>query len=282
MKPKLEQLTHRNNNRSFFSYEVSVASFEFLWHYHPEYELTYIVKGKGKRLVGDVYEKFQEGDLVLIPPLLPHTWVSEKKGKENCRAIVIQFSIDFVAQLFQFPELTSLKKLFANADRGLQFAIPKKHDLLLLLQKIVQNNELVSFTLLLQVLQQLTAKKAAPIVSVNYKPMKGNENQQRINKVFQYVQKEFAEHISLKKAASLIHLSESAFCKFFKRASGKTFSDYTNEIRIAYACQLLIESDTSISEIAYNSGFDSNTYFNRVFLRKKKLRPLEYRKMYVR
>jgi AraC-like DNA-binding protein len=282
MKPKLEQLTQRNNNRSFFSYEVSVPSFEFLWHYHPEYELTYIIKGKGKRLVGDVYEKFQEGDFVLIPPLLPHTWVSEKKGKEKCRAIVIQFSLDFIEQLFQFPELTSLRKLFANADRGLQLKISKNHDLPLLLQKIVQGNELVSFTLLLQLLQQLTAKKAAPVVSVHYKPMKGNENQQRINKVFQYVQKEFGEHISLKKAASLIHLSESAFCKFFKRASGKTFSDYTNEIRIAHACQLLIESDTSISEIAYNSGFDSTTYFNRVFLRKKKLRPLEYRKMYVR
>ncbi len=282
MKPKLEQLAHRNNNRSFFSYEVSVASFEFLWHYHPEYELTYILKGKGKRLVGDVYEKFQEGDLVLIPPMLPHTWVSEKKGKENCRAIVIQFSVDFIEQLFQFPEMTCLKKLFVNADRGLQLTITKNHDLPLLLQKIVEGNELVSFTLLLQVLQQLTAKKAAPVVSVNYKPMRGNENQQRINKVFQYVQKEFADHISLKKAASLIHLSESAFCKFFKRASGKTFSDYTNEIRIAHACQLLIESDTSISEIAYNSGFDSVTYFNRVFLRKKKLRPLEHRKMYVR
>lgn len=282
MKPKLEQLTHRNNNRSFFSYEVSVPSFEFLWHYHPEYELTYIVKGKGKRLVGDVYEKFQEGDLVLIPPLLPHTWVSEKRGKENCRAIVIQFSVDFVEQLFQFPELACLKKLFANADRGLQLTIPKNHDLPLLLQKIVEGNELLSFTLLLQVLQQLTVKKPAPVVSVHFKPMKGNENQQRINKVFQYVQKEFAEHISLKKAASLIHLSESAFCKFFKRAGGKTFSDYTNEIRIAHACQLLIETDKPISEIAFNSGFDSVTYFNRVFLRKKKLRPLEYRKMYVR
>jgi AraC-like DNA-binding protein len=259
-----------------------VASFEFLWHYHPEYELTYIVKGKGKRLVGDVYEKFQEGDLVLIPPMLPHTWVSEKKRKEHCRAIVIQFAADFAAQLLQFPEMKCLEKLFANADRGLQLTIPKNQNILLLLQKIVGTNELESFTLLIQLLQQLTVKKAAPIVSVHYKPMKGNENQQRINKVFQYVQKEFAEHISLKKAASLIHLSETAFCKFFKRASGKTFSDYTNEIRIAHACQLLIDTDTSIREIAFNSGFDSTTYFNRVFLRKKKLRPLEYRKLYVR
>jgi len=281
MKPRLEQLAHRNNNRSFFSYEVIVPSFEFLWHYHPEYELTYIVKGKGKRLLGDVYEKFQEGDFVLIPPMLPHTWISEKKGKEDCRAVVIQFSIDFLEQLLQFPEMASLKKLFTNADRGLQFTIPKNNELLLLLQKIVRENELLSFTLLLQLLQQLSTKKASPVVSVHFKPMKGNEDQQRINKVFQYVQKEYAEHISLKKAASLIHLSESAFCKFFKRASGKTFSDYTNGIRISHACQLLIETDKPVSEIAFNAGFDSITYFNRVFLRKKKLSPGAYRKMQV-
>jgi AraC-like DNA-binding protein len=279
MKPKLEQLAHRNDNRSFFSYEVSVPSFEFLWHYHPEYELTYIVKGEGKRLVGDIYEKFQAGDFVLLPPLLPHTWISEKKGKENCRAIVIQFSHDFVEQLFQFSEMKSLSKLFAKASRGLLFPDQKNDGFFSLLQKIVQADELVSFALLLQLLHQLASSKASPVVSVQFKAMKGNENQQRINKVFQYVQREFGEPISLKKAASLIHLSESAFCKFFKRASGKTFSDYTNEVRIAHACQLLIETDMPISEIAFESGFESLTYFNRVFLRKKKLTPGDYRKM---
>jgi AraC-like DNA-binding protein/mannose-6-phosphate isomerase-like protein (cupin superfamily) len=279
MKPKLEQLAHRKDDRSFFCYEVSVPSFELLWHYHPEYELTYIVKGAGKRLVGDIYEKFQTGDLVLLPPLLPHTWISEKKGKENCRAIVIQFSHDFVEQLFQFSEMKSLKKLFAKAGRGLLFPGQKNGGFFSLLQKIVQADELVSFALLLQLLHQLAGSKAAPVVSVQFKAIKGNENQQRINKVFQYVQKEFGDPISLKKAASLIHLSESAFCKFFKRASGKTFSDYTNEVRVAHACQLLIETDNSINEIAFESGFESLTYFNRVFLRKKKVTPGEYRKM---
>jgi AraC-like DNA-binding protein len=211
--------------------------------------------------------------------MLPHTWISEKRGKENCSAIVIQFSVDFLAQLFQFAEMAGLKKLFAHADRGLKFTLPKNQDVRPLLQEMVQVNELLSFSLLLQLLQQLSTKKASPIVSVQFKPMKGNENQQRINTVFQYVQKEFKEDISLKKAATLVHLSESAFCKFFKRASGKTFSDYTNEIRIAHACQLLIETDQSITQIAYHSGFDSITYFNRVFLRKKKVSPVVYRKM---
>jgi YesN/AraC family two-component response regulator len=171
-----------------------------------------------------------------------------------------------------------LEPLFANAGRGLQFTLPNEA-LWHLLHPMLQADELTRFTLLLQVLNQLTTLAAVPIASLLYKPMKGNENQQRINKVLLYVQNEFRQNISLQQAASLLHLSESAFCKFFKRTCGKTFSDYTNEIRIAYACQLLIETDKSIGEIAAASGFESLTYFNRVFLRKKSQRPLAFRKM---
>jgi YesN/AraC family two-component response regulator len=277
MKPKLEQLSHRVNNQSFLCYEVAVVSFDFLWHYHPEYELTYISKGKGKRMVGDSFETFEAGDLVILGPMIPHTWNSDKMAKENCRAIVIQFSQDFITQLLQFPEMVAFEKLFTKAGRGLHFNTSKNTNCFLLLEKMLQSKGLTSFNLLLQLLQELSIKKALPLTSQHYKPMKGNENQQRINKVFLYVQKEFKENISLKKAASIIHLSESAFCKFFKRASGKTFSTYVNEIRIAYASQLLIESDKAIGEIAFESGFESLTYFNRVFMKAKGVKPRELR-----
>ena len=235
-------------------------------------------KGKGRRLVGDTYEQFKEGDFVLIPPLMPHTWISEKKLTDRCEAIVIQFSTDFLAQLLQFPEMTGLNHLIAKADRGICFNSKKIQQFIPLLQLMVHDTPLTGFVSLIQVLQQLSALKSRPIASVQFKPMKGTENQQRINTIFRYVQQEFNETISLKKAASLIHLSESAFCKFFKRTSGKTFSDYTNEIRIAHACQLLIETDHPVSEVAFNSGFDSITYFNRVFLKKKGVRPMHYRR----
>lgn len=202
-----------------------------------------------------------------------------KKGKEACRAIVIQFSHEFTDQLCQFCELKSIEKLLAKCNRGLQFTLTKNNDLLPLLNNLVTGNEFIGFTLLLQALHQLTLIKSKPIASVQCRPMKGDENQQRINQVLLYVQKEFKANISLKHAASLIHLSESAFCKFFKRASGKTFSDYTNEIRIAHACRLLIETDAPIAKIAYDSGFESLTYFNRVFLKKKKVKPSIFRQI---
>jgi AraC-like DNA-binding protein len=279
VKPRLEQLNHLTKERSFICYEVNVSSFEFLWHYHPEYELTLITRGSGTRLVGDSYYKFEEGDLVLLPPYLPHTWISEKTDNQNCQAIVIQFTNDFVKKLFQFSELESIAKFFEKSSRGLQFHFPKYNDLLLLLQKLIQCNEVIGFSKFIQVLHLLSSKKTSAIASLHYKPVKGNENQQRINQVFHYVQSNFKERVSLELAAAMIHLSVSAFCKFFKRASGKTFSDYTNEIRIAFACQLLIETDLSISEIATASGFDSMSYFNRVFLKKKKIQPAAFRKL---
>ena len=282
MKPKLEQLSYPANDRSFICYEVIAPAFELFWHYHPEYELTYIVSGKGKRLIGDGYDHFEAGDFVLLPPSLSHTWTSETKETENCRAIVIQFSKAFLEQLFQFSALSTLDALFEKASRGLKFIVPKKEDLLLLLERMLQVNEVMRLSILLQLFDQLSVIQSEPVASIQYKPLKGSENQQRINTVFQYVQKEFSDDISLKKAAALIHLSESAFCKFFKRASGKTFSDYTHEIRIAHACHLLIETDQSISSIAFAAGFESLTYFNRIFLKKKLLRPGAYRKLYRR
>lgn len=279
MKPKLEPLSRLSGNVSFICYEVVVPVFSFFWHYHPEYELTCIVAGKGKRLIGNGYEHFQEGDWVLLPPMLPHTWVSEHQTESPCRAIVIQFSQAFMEQLLRFPELHPLQKLFAKADRGLHFPSPTPDDAGLM-EEILRQEDSGRFPLLIQLLNRLSARLSVPVASQPYKPLKGSENQQRINKVFQYVQAEFNQGISVKAAAALISLSESAFCKFFKRASGKTFSDYTNDIRIAHACHLLLETDKPISEVAFDAGFESLTYFNRVFRKKKQLRPGEYRRIF--
>ena len=279
MKPRLEHVSAMKGNHSFLCYELNVPDFDFYWHYHPEYELTCILQGRGKKLVGDSYENFREGDLVLLGPNLPHTWISDKRRKENCRAIVIQFSPAFVEQILQFWELTALEKLFINSYKGLQLNHVKTNQCVTLMQEMIGASEVHKFSLLLQVFDLLSTMQATSLASAKYRAMKGNDNQQRINQVFQYVEREFKQGLSLKKAADSIHLSQSAFCKFFKRASGKTFSDYTNDIRIAHACQLLMETDKPIRAIALESGFESLTYFNRVFLKKKKLRPRAFRKL---
>lgn len=278
MKAKLEQLAPKRNNRSFLCYEVETPIFSFNWHYHPEYELTLILRGEGKRLVGDSYEHFEKEDLVLLGSLLPHTWVTEKAKKQNNLAIVIQFSLEFMQPLLQYNEMTSIKKLLQKADCGIQF-LDKKEDATRLIQKMIVSNEFDQMILLIQVLQSLSQCKANYLSSANFKPLKGDKSGHRINTVFQYVQKEYKQTVSLSKAASLSNLSESAFCKFFKRMSGKTFSDYVNEIRIAHSCNRLLETDVNIFLIAHESGFESPTYFNRVFFRKKGMTPSKFREI---
>ena len=277
MKPLLEDLGKKRGQHSFLAFEIVQNRLDFFWHYHPEYELTLIVKGKGKRLVGDHHDYFENGDLVLIGPGLPHTWVSDKSMKGKCEAIVIQFSIDFMERFAGLEELASIHKLLINAKEGILINDRKSSTVKDLIKHLPAKNGIEKITHLFRILNSLSKLKQISLVSSFYQPLKGNENEKRINKVCQYIQKHAAEPLTIHKAAALIHLTPSAFCKFFKRMTGKTFSDYVNDIRIANACSDLLATDKQVAAIAYENGFETITYFNRVFLKKKNMRPSSYR-----
>lgn len=292
IRASFEDIDSKKGTNSYLAYRYYVPLFPFQWHYHPEYELTLILEGSGKRMVGDSYEHFSAGDLVLLGPGLPHTWVSEGASA----AVVIQFSESFITPLLQYPECERIRKLLTRSAPGLYFparvgrggaktaavghspAGGGNAALGDIVQHLPGKRGVARITGLLEVLQALAAATAQPLASPYFQPARGRKAEGRINKVCQYIQKHSAGDISLQKIASLVNLSESAFCKFFKRTTGKTFSDYLVDIRVGHACHLLSESDDTISEVAYQTGFDSLTYFNRVFLRKKGLRPREFRK----
>ena len=279
MKPLLENIISKRGQHSFMAFPVNQPKFDFFWHYHPEYELTLILKGKGKRLVGDNHEIFDSGDLVLIGPGLPHTWVSDGSYKGKVEAIVIQFSADFIERFTGLDELTAINKLLLQAKLGISFKGKISASTIEKIKLLPEKSGVEKITGLLHILHELCKLKSQPLTSVFYQPVKGKENENRINKVCQYVQKHAAEPLTIHKAAALIHLSPGAFCKFFKRITGKTFSDYVNEIRIANVCSQLMATDKQVGEIAYGNGFETLTYFNRVFLKKKKMRPGSYRKI---
>lgn len=276
MKPLLEDITAKKGEHSFVAFVVKQPRFNFFWHYHPEYELTLILKGKGRRLVGDSHENFEIGDLVLIGPGLPHTWVSDvsQKGSE---ALVVQFSTNFIERFSELTELAAINKLLSRAAQGISFKGKKSIEAIQALKLLPEKTGVEKITDLLLILNEMSKVKSIPLSSTLYQPLKGNENENRLNKVCLYVQKHSTEQLSLHKAAALVHLSPGAFCKFFKRISGKTFSDYVNDIRISNVCNQLITTDKQVAEIAYGNGFETLTYFNRVFLKKKGVRPMKYR-----
>ena len=278
MKPVLEQIASKKGQHSFIAFTMTQSRFDFFWHYHPEYELTLIIKGRGRRLVGDSHEQFESGDLVLLGPDLPHTWISDDKHKGKEIAVVIQFSTNFIERFTELTELTSINKLLTLAKQGISFKGKNTAAVVEQMKQLSKKSGVEKVTGLMHILQELSKMKLSVLASEYYQPLKGKENEKRINKVCQYVQKHAAETLTIHKAATLIHLSPGAFCKFFKRMTSKTFSDYVNDIRIANVCNQLIATDMQVAEIAYVNGFETLTYFNRIFLKKKGMTPRQYRK----
>jgi len=277
MKALYENIDKHKQGASFVAYHSVVPYFEFKWHYHPEYELTLITKGEGKRLVGDSYESFETGDLVLLGSGLPHTWSSEPQ-RGGTSAVVIQFSSEFIGSFLRHAEFADIERLLSNASSGLFFPSVQNRNTVTLIKKLPSRTGIEKVMALLDILRQLSIQQPSALASEFFSPVKGKESEGRINKVFTYIQKQSADGLSLRKAAELVHLSDSAFCKFFKRVTGRTFSDYVNDIRTGNACRLLTETDRTIGEVAHASGFESLTYFNRVFLKKKGMTPGAFRK----
>ena len=279
MKAILEDIKSNQGTSSFYAFRYQVPYFQFKWHYHPEFELTYIVKGNGYRIVGNTYEPFADGDLVLLGSNLPHTWSGKADGDSDSDAIVIQFSNEFISPFLELNESKLIKKMLENASRGIRFEYDEK-----LISKIVDLTETQGVDRiinLISILDQLSKNQSILIAPNTFHNVVSRKSEVRINKVCLFIQHNFQNKVYLKEVAALIYLTESNFCKFFKKATGKTYSDYLNEIRINEASRLLIQTDKTISQISYECGFETLSYFNRVFLNKMQMPPSKYRKIYL-
>ncbi|WP_298117577.1 AraC family transcriptional regulator [Flavobacterium sp.] len=276
MKAKLEDIPSEKGTSSFYAYRFQVPFFEFKWHYHPEFELTYIVKGSGYRIVGDSYEYFSAGDLVLLGSNLPHTWSGILEDDVYSEAVVIQFSKEFISSFLELKESVLIKNMLETSVRGISFETNE-----VIVSKIIgltESSGVDRILKLITILDDLSKQQATFIASNTFHNVVSKKNEMRINKVCQFIQSNFNNKISLSEVANLIYLTESNFCKFFKKATGKTYSDYLNEIRINEACRLLAQSEKTISQISFECGFETLSYFNRVFLNKKGMTPSVFKK----
>jgi len=276
VKAILENIKLNKGNSSFYAYRFQTSVFEFKWHYHPEYELTYILKGKGHRIVGNTYEYFSDGDLVLLGGNLPHTWSGKLKADLSSEAIVVQFSKEILASFLELDECRAIKKMLEISSRGLSFSAHE--NLISKLISITENQGVERIMKLISILNDLSEMEYRIIASDTFHHVVSKKSELRINKVCLFIQNNFYTKITLKQVAELVYMTESNFCKFFKKATGKTYSDYLNEIRINEVCRLLTQTENSVSQISFECGFESLSYFNRVFFNKKGITPSAYRK----
>lgn len=286
MKPILEKIT-LGSDRSFAIKEDILDHIEIGWHVHPEYELTLIAESDGKRVIGDHVGYFDPGDLLLIGPNLPHYMRNSERyyeGRDDlrCRALVVHFSGNFLGeQFFEVPEMAHIRKLLNLSERGLHFYGETRERAAEIMESMLTQTGYPQLMSLLEILNLFAVSKEREVLaSVVYAPSFPEHDAPRINKVFEYLMTHYTEDISLNDVASIANMSPSAFCKFFKKRTGKTFSQTLNEIRVGHTCKLFIEVGMPIAQACYLSGYNTPSYFNRQFKSITGYTPLQYRKKF--
>jgi AraC-like DNA-binding protein len=250
----------------------------FFWHYHPEYEIVYIEATEGRRHVGEHISKFYEADLVLIGPNIPH--LNFDYGlKTDYQKYVIHFREDFLQKAFaNTPELSDIEQLFKAAQTAVCFEGPAKNTLGKKIKKLFECTHFEQFTEMLQLLQAMATSSASQNLAA--KPIGQSYNlkeQQRLKVVYAYLEENFASKIEIAQMAALTHLTAAAFCRYFKKMTKMTFTEFVNQYRIEKAKTLMLQ-DLNITEISVLCGFESLSYFNRIFNRITSQNPNQYRK----
>ncbi len=259
-------------DRSFSVNKHSYPYFLDVWHYHSELELVYILKSTGTRFIGDNIQQFCEGDLILIGEDLPHLWQNDPgyfKNKEegSAEAYTIHFQKDFAGEkLLNIPEMKGVSRLLELAKQGIHFKGVSKDSAEDYMRKIHDADGFTKFLRLLEFLGQLADETDYEVLSTEgfSFPLRSSGDD-RVDKVYSFTFNNFRRNISLEEVADLVYLNPTAFCRYFKKSTKKTYSRFLNEIRVGYACKLLIEERLNISEIGYESGFNNLSNFNRQF-----------------
>jgi AraC-like DNA-binding protein len=253
--------------------------FPFAWHFHPEFELTYIVQSRGKRFVGDSIADYGDGDLVLLGANLPHTWDSEPGRRGPHRAVFCQFSGGFLgADFFGAPELVPIRRLLERSSQGLHFTGKTQREVGRRMEDLDSLRGPARLLSLLEILSRLAGSRdARPLSSRGFAPSPRPADRARIDRVCRFLTEHFTERVPLARAAQVAHLSLPAFIRFFKRRTGKTLVGYLTELRLGRACRGLIDTDRAVSDLAFDAGFNNLSNFNRRFREAKGMSPREFR-----
>ncbi len=279
------ELVPKSERSSFALREFKLPAFRSPWHFHPEIELTCIVQSRGKRFVGDSIAPFGPGDLVLVGANLPHFWHNDApapRREPQAHSVVIQFRKDCLgADFFTRPELTAVRRLLQAAGRGLQFTGPTHDAVVAVMLEMRQHNgleQLIDFLTIFKLLTQAAEPKA--LSSAGFIPCLDDRAGERVNRAYQHVFKHFAGRLNYEEIARETGMSLSAFCHYFKRVTGRTLSDFASEVRVGHARKLLIETTEGIAQVAFASGFESLSNFNRCFRGLTGVSPKEFRRQY--
>jgi AraC-like DNA-binding protein len=289
MKAHFQKIT-LNDEKSFDIGKWELSGFHCDYHYHPEYELKYVIKSEGKRFVGDSVENFKAGDLVLLGPNLPHYWKNDPhyydSDEQSSSAYIVLFSGDFLGNdFFKTPELYKVNDMLSKSKGGIRFPKANKSTIPDKMQKLLKAKEAQRILIMLDILIELAGIKKHKILAKDFSHDFFIQNIKsgsfgRMQRVHEYVIENFHSHIPIETVADIASMSTHSFCKYFKKSTKKTFTRFLNELRVCHAKKLLIEDNETIAQICYKSGFNNLSYFNRQFKLITNTTPKGYKALY--
>jgi len=253
-------------------------------HYHPEYELLYVIEGSGTRFIGDSLGEFESGDLCLLGSNLPHLFRNHKHyyaegSRLRHQSITIHFTPEaFGKDFVNLSQLQKVRSLLSNAQYGLDFNGQFKLSVINKLFEILELHGLPKMLKLLEVLDELSHIKEYKLITASNIKGTDDVNAERLKKVIQYLLTNFTEEITLQQIANVACLTRTSTCRFFKERTRKSIWDFLAEVRLSHAARLLIETSSTVLSISNESGFRNISHFKRLFSEKFQCSPKEYRK----
>jgi AraC-like DNA-binding protein len=243
----------RQNNRPF-------------WHFHPEIELVYVNKGQGKRHIGNHLSYFNNSQLIMLGANLPHNGFTDRLTVNGTETI-IQFKPDFLGDSFlKMPEIHELTLLFERAKKGLLFKPETKKIVGPKIENLLNFTGFERVLKLLEVLNDLASADDYTILNIDGFVLETTpQDSAKIDIVFNLVNTNFQRHITLEEISDKVSMTVPAFCRYFKKATGKTFTKLVNEYRVVHATKLLSESQSNITDICFECGFNNFSHFNKQF-----------------
>ncbi|MBB6428213.1 helix-turn-helix domain-containing protein [Algisphaera agarilytica] len=281
MQPSFEHVVYPED-ASFAALHFDGEAFDCPYHIHPEIELLWIESGRGRRLVGDHVGRFEEGELYLFGPDLPHMFYSDPPRDQAvpAKSRYAQFRPDCLGEdFFDRPEMKRLSELLKRADSGIVWPRQAHQGVAERLGEIQEMDAAPRVVALLEMLILVDAQSANGIAlaSRDYTAL-ATANSDRISRAIDYVHRQLEGEVTLDGAARAANLSPGAFSRFFRKRTGQRFIDFVIDQRLGEACRLLAESDEAIGQIALQVGFNNLSNFNRQFLKRKGLSPSVFRK----
>lgn len=253
------------------------------WHYHPEYELHLIQDTCGRMMIGDYVGPFSPGCLILTGPNLPHNWVSDLASdvRVKGRDMLVQFSSEFGAQICDcFAEFHDVKVMLDESVYGIEFRGTTRTNGARLLRDIGRVSGVARLLLFVELMDVLSQSPTDRRILSRYAPALGvhTVKSRKLQLAISHIYGNYTQEVRLDEVASLVHMESSTFSRFFKKQTGHTFSKFINQLRVHHACNLLVSTDLSITEICYDAGFNNTANFNRQFIAVCQETPSGYRK----